>query len=32
MVLPVLQALEDVETSVEVPLRAKALIDAISEK
>jgi HEAT repeat protein len=31
MVWPVLQALEDVETSVEVPLRAKALIDAISE-
>jgi HEAT repeat protein len=31
-VLPVLRALEDVETSVEVPLKAKALLDTIGKK
>ena len=31
MVLPVLQALEDVEADVEVPLKAKALLETISE-
>jgi HEAT repeat protein len=32
MVLPVLQALDDVETSVEVPLKARALLDALGKR